>query len=102
MGMSGDRWTNEFASRWERSSIERRGKIVVVMWCHATAVVLLDGALVGYLAVSAVRIWRRRDQGWVRAVADGGRWKTIAALTVASTVQQTIGRSAVKRFVTGS
>ncbi|OLB65510.1 MAG: hypothetical protein AUI10_06420 [Actinobacteria bacterium 13_2_20CM_2_72_6] len=98
--MTGDQWRSEFESRWERLSPDRRGKIVIVLWCHATAVVLIDGALAGYLAVSAVRIWRRREQGWVRAVAGGGRWRTIAALTVASAVQQAIGRSAVKRLVT--
>jgi len=81
----------------DRSSPERRGKVIAVLWCNAVAVVLVDGALAGCVALSAVRIWRRRDRGLVRATIDAGAWPSMAALVAASAVRRAVARAVVER-----
>jgi hypothetical protein len=87
-----------FAARWERSSPEQQGKLALVLWGHAVAAVLTDGGLAACLALSATRIWRRRDQGWARATADGGYWKTAAGLALAAAARRAGRRALVERL----
>ncbi|GIH17981.1 hypothetical protein [Rugosimonospora africana] len=87
-----------FAARWERSSPEQQGRLALILWGHAVAAVLTDGGLAACLALSATRIWRRRDQGWVRATADGGYWKTAAGLALAAAARRAGRRHLVRRL----
>jgi hypothetical protein len=100
MSRDGDRLASQLRVHLDRSSAEQRGKMIVVLWCHAVAVVLVDAALVGCLTLSAVRIWRRRDRGWLRATVDGGAWTSVAVLVGASLVPGPVVRSVLERMAT--
>jgi hypothetical protein len=95
-----ERLASQLRAHLDRSPAEQRGKVIVVLWCHAVAVVLVDAALVGSLTVSAVRIWRRRDRGWLRATVEGGAWTSVAVLVGASLVPGPVARSVLKRMAT--
>ncbi len=67
---------------------------------HAVAYLLLTGAQAAWAAVTAVRVWRRRDAGWPAALRDGVHRPTLAGLvtaTVAYAVLRRLGLAAVTR-----
>jgi hypothetical protein len=98
MSRDGDRLTRQLHAHLDRSSAEQRGKIVAALWCHSVAAILVDGGLAGCLTLSALRIWRRRDRGWLRATVDGGAWTGVAVLAAASVVRRSVARSVVERM----
>jgi len=69
--------------------------MIMVLVGHAIAYTVVNGGLATALAGSAVRIWRRRDRGLVQAVRDGGYWRTVAGLAVASAGLSVVRRSVI-------
>lgn len=57
---------------------------MIVLWGHAVVSTAVNGGLVASVALSAVRIWRRRNQGWVVAVGVGGYWRAVTGFAFAS------------------
>jgi hypothetical protein len=100
MSRDDDRLAEKLKEHLDRSSAEQRGKVLIVLWCHAVAVVVVDGALAGSLTLSAVRIWRRRDRGWLRATVDGGAWTSVAVLAAALVVRRAVIRAVIGRMAT--
>jgi hypothetical protein len=67
---------------------------------HAVAFLLLTGAQAAWCAVTAVRVWRRRESGWAEAVRTGVHRPTLASLagaTVAYAVLRRLGLARLRR-----
>lgn len=81
---------------------EERGRVILVLWCHATAYTVVNAGLAASVALSAARIWRYRDRGPVRAARTGGHWWAVGAFALASYGVAKVRESVVVRFVEGS
>jgi hypothetical protein len=57
---------------------------MIALWCQAVVSTAVNGGLAASVALSAVRIWRRRNQAWVSAVRVGGYWRAVAGFALAS------------------
>jgi hypothetical protein len=93
-----ERRREQILARFETATPEERGRIMLALWGYATAFTVINGSLAVVLGLSAVRIWRRRDRGFVRAVSDGGHWRTAAGFAVASAGLRIVRRTAVDRI----
>jgi hypothetical protein len=91
----------EMTARIEAAPAEERGRIMVVMWCHAVASTAANGGLATSVALSAVRIWRHRDQRWLPAVRDGGYWRAVTGFAVASVGLRAAGVFITSRIAAG-
>lgn len=61
-----------------------RGAVMLGLITHAFTFLLLIAAQAAWGAVTAVRVWRRRDAGWPRAVRTGVHGPTLAGLVTAT------------------
>jgi hypothetical protein len=87
-----------FIAGFRAAPPEERGRMMLFMVGYATAYTAVNGGLAAGLAVSAARIWRRRDRGWGAAVRTGGCWRTVAGFSVASAALSVVRKSVVKRI----
>ncbi len=83
---------------WEHSSPERRGRLIVVLWCNAVTVVLTEVGLVVCMTRSIRGTWRLRERGLTRAAIDGSAWSGTALLAVASGCRRLILRRLITRM----
>jgi hypothetical protein len=90
----------KITARIEDAPEEERGRILIVLWCHAVASTAVNGGLAAGVASSGVRIWRRRDQGWVPAVRAGGHWRMVAGFALASAGLRAVGHSITNGIAT--
>jgi hypothetical protein len=84
----------------ESASDMERGAVMIGLFAHAVAYLMLTGAQAIWCAVMAVRVWRRRDAGWPAALRDGVHRPTLAGLvtaTVAYAVLRRLGLAAISR-----
>jgi hypothetical protein len=84
----------------ESASDMERGAVMLGLFAHAIAYLILTGAQAAWCAVTAVRVWRRRDAGWPAALRDGVHRPTLAGLvtaTVAYALLRRLGLAAVSR-----
>ena len=93
----GDLTREQFIARFQSASPEERGRTIIGLAGYAVAFTAVNYGLAASLAVSAVRIWRLRGQGWGTAVRAGGCWRTIAGFAVASAVLPVVRKSIVER-----
>src|SRR5688572_2687378 len=93
-----ERTREQIMARFQTARPEERGRMIMVLAGYATAFTAVNGGLAASLAVSAARIWRRRDKGWVTAVQVGGCWRTVAGFTLASAVLPVVRKSIVDRI----
>jgi hypothetical protein len=91
----------KITARIESAPAEERGRILIALWCFAVVSTAANGALAASVASSAVRIWRRRDQGWVPAVRVGGYWRTVTGFALASAGLRVVGNSITTWIATG-
>jgi hypothetical protein len=68
----------------DRLPAGERGAVVLGLWAHAVAFLLLTTAQMTWCGVTAVRVWRRRDAGWVTALRTGVHRPTLAGLVAAT------------------
>jgi hypothetical protein len=84
----------------ESASDMERGAVMLGLFAHAVVYLLLTGAQVAWCAVTAVRVWRRRDAGWPAALRGGVHRPTLAGLgtaTVAYAVLRKLGLAVISR-----
>jgi hypothetical protein len=60
-----------------------RGGVMLGLFGHAVVFMVLACAQAAWCAVTAVRVWRRRDAGWPAALRDGVHRPTLAGLVTA-------------------
>jgi hypothetical protein len=70
--------------RFQEATPDARGRMVGVLFGNAIVSTVVVGGLATSVALSAARIWRRRDQGVASAVRSGGHWRTVAGFAVAT------------------
>jgi hypothetical protein len=83
-----------------RVSDTERGAVMLGLFAHAVVYLLLTGAQAAWCAVTAVRVWRRRDAGWTAALRDGVHRPTLAglaAVTVAYALLRRLGMAVISR-----
>lgn len=83
LGMSEHRRAT-IAERFETAPVEKRGRIMIALWCHAVVSTAVNGGLAASVALSAMRIWRDRNQGTAPAVRVGGYWRAVTGFALAS------------------
>lgn len=88
-------------AQYQAASPQERGRIIIALWCYAAAFTAVNGGLAGSLALSAARIWRRRDQGVVSAVRVGGHWRAVVGFALASAGLRVVRESVVDWIVAG-
>ena len=66
-----------------RTSDEEKGVITLVMHCHAGVYLLLTATEVTWVALTAARVLRRRDDGLLAAVRTGVHAPTLAVFVAA-------------------
>jgi len=76
----------------ESASDMERGAVMLGLFAHAIAYLLLTGTQVAWCAVTAVRVWRRRDAGWPAALRDGVHRPTLAGLITATAAYMMLRR----------
>jgi hypothetical protein len=78
----------------ERVPDEERGTVMIALFGHAVAYLALAAVQAIWLAVTAVRVWRRREQGLTAAVRTGVHRPTLAGIagaTLGYTILRRIG-----------
>ena len=68
----------------ERVPDHERGAVVVGLVAHAFAYLALVATQAIWLAVTAVRVWRRRKEGFATAVRTGVHRPTLAGVVAAT------------------
>jgi hypothetical protein len=84
----------------ERVPAAERGGVMLGLFGHAVVFMVLTCAQATWCAVTAVRVWRRREAGWPAALRDGVHRPTLAGLvtaTAAYTVLRRLGLAAIIR-----
>jgi hypothetical protein len=84
----------------ERVPDVERGAVMLGLWAHAVAYLLLTAAQVAWCAVTAVRVWRRREAGWAAAVRTGVHRPTLVGLasaTAAYAILRRLGLASLSR-----
>jgi hypothetical protein len=84
----------------ERVPAAERGGVMLGLLSHAVMFMVLACAQAAWCAVTAVRVWRRRDAGWPAALRDGAHRPTLAGLVTATavyTVLRRLGLAAISR-----
>jgi hypothetical protein len=76
-----------------------RGGVLLALVAHAAGAMLLIGAQAAWCAVTAVRVWRRRDAGWTAAVRAGVHRPTLAGLTAATLAYAVLRRLGVAALI---
>ena len=77
-----------------------RGGVILGLVAHAGAYLLLTAAQATWCAVTAVRVWRRREAGWAEAVRTGVHRPTlagVAAATVGYEIARRLGVAGLSR-----
>jgi hypothetical protein len=77
----------------ERVPAGERGGVILGLLAYAVAYLLLTAAQAAWCAITAVRVWRRREAGWAAAVRTGVHRPTLAGLAAA-----TVGFEIVRRL----
>ncbi|HEX4254092.1 MAG TPA: hypothetical protein VH089_03335 [Streptosporangiaceae bacterium] len=77
---------------------EERGWAVLGLLAHALAAMLLTAAEATWVIAAAVRVWRRRNDGWTVAVRTGVHRPTLAALLAARLGYVMFRRIGLTRF----
>lgn len=90
----------KIVERWEAMTPAERGPLLVPVLGRAAVATVAYGCLAGATAVSAVRVWRRRDQGWALAFRRGGCWTVLACSAAALVLVRAAGRNWVTRNAT--
>lgn len=96
-----ERHRERMMAKFEAATPEQQGRIALTLAGYATAYTLTSGGLATAVALSAVRIWRRRDRGLARAIRDGGHWRAVAGFAVASIGLEVARRVAIARHLGG-
>jgi hypothetical protein len=68
----------------ERVPDQERGAVVLGLVAHAFAYLALVAAQAIWLAFTAVRVWRRREEGFATAVRTGVHRPTLAGVAAAT------------------
>jgi len=82
----------------ERVPAGQRSTLMLGLVAHAFAYLLLTAAQVAWCAVTAVRVWRRREAGWAVALRTGVHRPTLAGLAAATLIYQILRRSLLARL----
>jgi hypothetical protein len=82
----------------ERVPDRERGAVVVGLVAHAFAYLVLSAAQAIWLAVTAVRVWRRREEGFATAVRTGVHKPTLAGLAAATLTYEIMRRFGMVRL----
>ena len=77
----------------ERTPVQQRGWATVGLIAHAYAFLLLSATEAIWVAVTAVRVWRRRDAGLTEAVRTGVHKRTLAGLLAAHLLYRAFRRA---------
>jgi hypothetical protein len=84
----------------ERVPAGERGGVILGLVAHAAAYLLLAAAQAAWCAVTAIRVWRRREAGWPVAVRTGVHRPTLAglaAVTVGYEILRRLGVAGLSR-----
>jgi hypothetical protein len=87
-----------------RTPAEEKGWVMVALVAHAFAYILLTATETIWVAVTAVRVWRRRDAGLTQAARAGVHKPTLARLIGANLlfeVFRRVGLAKLSRRATG-
>jgi len=76
----------------ERVPAAERGGVMLGLFGHAVVFMVLACAQAAWCAVTAVRVWRRRDAGWPAALRDGVHRPTLVGLVTATAVYTVLRR----------
>jgi hypothetical protein len=82
----------------ERVPAGQRGTLMLGLVAHAFAYLLLTAAQVAWCAITAVRVWRRREAGWAVALRTGVHRPTLAGVAAATLIYQILRRSLLARL----
>jgi hypothetical protein len=96
-GQQDDDLIAAFLDRWENSTSEQRGMLAWALLGNALLTLALYGAIAGDVAVSAARVWRRRDMGWRVALTRGPCWRSMATLATVGVVHRLVSRALTQR-----
>ncbi len=81
-----------------RTSDEEKGVITLVLLGHAGVYLLLTATEVTWIAVTAGRVWQRREDGLLSAVRTGVHRPALAAFLAADVGYVVLRRSILARF----
>ena len=81
-----------------RTSDEEKGVITLVLHGHAGVYLLLTVAEVTWVAVTAARVWRHRDDGVLRAMRTGMHKPALAVFLAADMGYVVLRRATLARF----
>jgi hypothetical protein len=81
-----------------RTSDEEKGVITLVLLGHAIVYLLLTATEVTWIAVTAARVWRRRQDGLLRAVRPGEHVPALAAFLAANMGYAVLRRAILARL----
>jgi hypothetical protein len=76
-----------------RAPEQERGWVMVALVAHAFAYLLLAATEAVWVAVTAVRVWRRRDAGLPEAARSAVHKPTLAGLLVANLLFEALRRA---------
>jgi hypothetical protein len=80
------------------TSDEEMGVITLVLLGHAIIYLLLTATEVTWIAVTAARVWRRREHGLLKAVRPGVDVPALAALLTANVGDSVLRRAILARL----
>jgi hypothetical protein len=82
----------------QRVSDEEHGVVMIWLFTHALAYLLLTAAQAIWAAVTVVRVWRRREAGWATALRTGVHLPSLAGLVTARLIYAILRRIGVARL----